>query len=135
MKQVLTGTFRLLRQVNGVGAYAAANVEVQIEPHRKWPAGASLQLVTGTPRLLSEEREAALSGANDALEILAPYDARLAHAEIVLTHLDINDADTEPSAVRAATAAAVADAIGLGQNVSLSFDDGWRLSVSTQPGE
>jgi len=133
MNEALTGTFRLLRQVNGVGAYATADVEVRIDPSGTQPASSSLDLDAGGPRLLDEEREAALSGAQDALGLLAPHDARLAHAQVIVKRVGINDADTEPSAIRAATAAAVADAVGMGRNFSLRFDNGWKFSITENP--
>ena len=134
MSEALTGTFRLLRQANGVGAYATAAVEVRIDPSGAQPASANLDLDAGGPQLLDEEREAALSGARDALELLATRDARLAHAQVIVKRVGINHADTEPSAIRAATAAAVADAVGMGQNFSLHFDNGWKFCIPGHPG-
>jgi len=41
--------------------------------------------------------------------------------------LGINDADTEPFAIRA-------DAVGRGANISLRFDNGWTFFIRAHPG-
>jgi len=113
-----TGEYRLIRQAGGRGAYAHVRVEVVLtgqgtDARVVWfvdAADSASAQPAGDPAVV----RAALDGATAALADLDRLDVDTRGSTVRITLVGINIVDTEPTAVRAAAAAATAAAFRRG---------------------
>ena len=125
-----TGEYRLIRQAGGRGAYAHVRVEVVLtgqgtDARVVWfvdAADSASAQPAGDPAVV----RAALDGATAALADLDRLGVDTRGSTVRITLVGINVVDTEPTAVRAAAAAATAAAFGAADRFELTFADGWR---------
>ena len=118
-----TGEFRLARQIHGPGAFAHVRVEVRPDP-----AGGVHLSVSDVQRRRpnAAETRAALDGAAGALGDLDRQGVDTRGRSVHVTFVGITEVDTEPTAVRAAAAAATVAAFGAADRFTLTYADGWR---------
>ena len=123
------GQYRLLRQIHGRGAFG--EVHVVVGPARADDESRVIWAVAEGERSIRPDTDplevsAALDGALRGLVLAESLGAPVAGQVVRVTRVGINVADTEPSAVRAAAAAAVARAFGLEDKCQLIYEDEWR---------
>jgi plasmid replication initiation protein len=127
------GKYRLLRQIHGRGAFGEVHVVV-----RPAQAGAGSRVAWAAddadmssirPDTDPLDASAALDGALQGLVLAESLGAPAKDQVARVTHVGINVADTEPSAVRAAASAAVIRAFGLEDKCRLIYEDGWRYEA------
>jgi hypothetical protein len=122
-----TGEFRLVRQGGGRGAYA--HVRVEVRPAARGAGGVHWSVEPGDQASAQPERDphlvrAAVEGVQDAVRQLG---AEAAGRDVHITFMGMNFVDTEPTAVRAAAAAATAAALGRADRFRVVYDDGWHF--------
>jgi hypothetical protein len=127
------GEFRLLRQIHGKGAFGEVHAtilatRVHDEPRVIWSVDADDASSAG-PDHYPDECAAAVEGAHLALGLLESIGVQVGRQTAHLTFLGINEADTEPSAVRAAATAAVMQAFGLADRCELVYDTEWHYQL------
>nr|BFF03467.1 hypothetical protein GCM10020241_51420 [Streptoalloteichus tenebrarius] len=81
-------------------------------------------------RLDEEEVQAAVTGVGDALPGLERMGVRVVGRSVAITQVLIGEADTEPTAVRAAAGAATASAFGMGHHFEVVYEGGWRCRMA-----
>ncbi|MEV0675423.1 hypothetical protein AB0I60_02755 [Actinosynnema sp. NPDC050436] len=124
------GRYRLWRQDMGVVAFAS--VELAIEDLVAGPSQVRWSVERGDrssaqPENDPVEVEAASRGVREVIDRLGRNRAELVGGLVVgVTKLEINLADTEPTAVQAAAAAATADLFGVLDRVEVVYEAGWR---------
>ena len=130
------GAFRLLRQSHGQGAFGEVHVtilaaRVPDEPRVVWSVDAA-DASSASPDYHLAECAAAVEGADVGLGLLESIGVQVGKQTVHLTFLGINEADTEPSAVRAAATAAVMQAFGLVGRCELVYDTEWHYQLKPE---
>ena len=125
-----TGEYRLKQQADGRGAYAHVRVE-NVPAAQRTDARVVWSVDPGDSASAQPARDpaavrAALDGAAAALADLDRMGIDTHGSAVHITFVGINIADTEPTAVRAAAAAATAAAFDAADRFELTFADGWR---------
>jgi hypothetical protein len=120
-----TGEFRLVRQGGGRGAYA--HVRVAVFPASGAQGGVHWSVDPDDQASAQPQRDphlvrAAIEGVQDAVRQLGA-----GGRDVHITFLGMNLVDTEPTAVRAAAAAATAAALGRADRFEVAYDDGWHF--------
>jgi hypothetical protein len=132
------GAYRLLRQIGGHGAFG--EVHVVVGPA---PTGAESTVIWAVdeanmssvqPDTDPLDASAAMDGAAHGLMLAESLGASAKDQVVRVTHVGINVADTEPSALRAAAAAAVIRAFGLEDRCQLIYENEWRYVEASQLG-
>jgi hypothetical protein len=123
------GQYRLMRQIHGRGAFGEVHVVVgparaDDEPRVIWAVAEGDRSIR--PDTDPMEASAALDGALRGLALAESLGAPVTGQTVRVTRVVIIMADTEPSAVRAAAAAAVVRAFGLEDECQLIYENGWR---------
>lgn len=127
------GRYRLLRQIHGRGAFS--EVHVVVRPAR---AGIDSRVIWAVDDADSSsvqpdkdplDASAALDGALHGLVLAESLGGSVKDQVVRVTHVGINVADTEPSAVHAAASAAVIRAFGLEDKCQLIYENGWRYEL------
>jgi hypothetical protein len=130
MTEDKVGKYRLLRQINGRGAFG--EVHVIVGPA---PPGAESRVIWAVDEADTSsiqrdtdplDASAALGGALHGLMLAEAVGAKVKGQVVRVTLVGINVADTEPSAVHAAASAAVIRALGLEDKCQLVYENGWR---------
>ena len=124
------GKYRLLRQINGRGAFGEVHVVVgpaqdDAESRVIWAVD-DADMSSIQPDADPPDASAALDGALHGLMLAENLGAPVEDQVVRVTFVGINVADTEPSAIRAAASAAVIQAFGLQDRCQLLYEDGWR---------
>jgi len=119
------GTYRLMRQINGHGAFGEVHLAVHCsqdsaEPQVMWAADGTRG--NGYP----ENVAAAFEGVSLGLSLVESLGVSIHHRVVQITFIGITEVDTEPSAVRAAATAAVVRAFGLEGMCELVHDGEWH---------
>ncbi|GAA2683841.1 MULTISPECIES: hypothetical protein [Actinosynnema] len=127
----MEGEYRLRRQKGGIGYFGQVRVRVVAgDPVRVvWAVdpGDRSSLQPGSDR---EFTDAAVVGARDGLDLVARCGVELSGHVVEVVHAQLDLTDVEVSAVRAASAMAVAEAFGVGDRVELGFDGGWAVRLA-----
>jgi hypothetical protein len=132
-----TGEYRLMRQGGGRDAYAHVRVEATTttsgtDARVNWsvdPADSASAQPARDPAAV----QAALDGVAAALADLDRIGAGTHGWAVHITFVGITTVDSEPTAVRAAAAAATATAFGQAHRFELAFADGWRYRLLDDP--
>jgi hypothetical protein len=127
-----TGEYRLRWQADGRGAYAHVRVEIApvapgTDARVAWSVD-PLDSASAQPARDPALVQAALDGAAGVLAELDQLGIDTRGLTVHITFAGINIADTEPTAVRSAAAAATATAFGAAHRFELTFANGWRYS-------
>jgi hypothetical protein len=124
-----SGEFELKRQIHGAGAYAHVRVEVrpsgQGSDRVQWSVDPASR-TSVQPAHWPEEVRATLDGAAAALADLDRIGIDTSGWTVHIVFLGVTEVDTEPTAVRAAAAAATVAAFGAADRFVLTYPDGWR---------
>jgi hypothetical protein len=128
------GRFRLLRQIHGRGAFGEVHVNIRTarggdERQVVWAVDAHVP--SARPDQYPAETAAAIEGAGLALRLLESLGVDTGTWVVQIVFVGVNDADSEPSAVRAAATAAVVQAFGLAERCELVFDTEWRYMAKS----
>jgi hypothetical protein len=124
------GKYRLLRQIDGRGAFGEVHVVVRpaqasAESRVAWAVN-DADTTSTHPDTDPLDASAALDGAFQGLVLAESLGAPVKDQVVRVTHVGINVADTEPDAVHAAATAVVIRALGLEDRCQLIYDNGWR---------
>jgi hypothetical protein len=82
------------------------------------------------PNTDPDEVEAAVAGAQEMLNLLSGIGIDTTGRTVDIAHVQLNVADSEPTAVRAAAAMATARAFEAADRFKLTYDQGWQVRAT-----
>jgi len=122
----MNGEFKLWRQIHGKGSFAHVGVSVVTSADDRDVS------IAHSVESFPDWKDAAQGACTRCLEIFRAHGAASSTTRVIVTSLIWTDVDTTVDAIEAATALAMANALGLHGECVLQYDERWHVEWSSK---